>query len=76
MKKILALVGVLSVAVVCGGVSLARADCAAHKTQAAVENATPAKNVASSPAADKVVTDQVQTVQAQKPAPLTPEVKK
>jgi hypothetical protein len=76
MKKILSFAVALSVAAVFGGTALVQADCAGHKTQAAVDNATPAKEVATSPLPDKTAPSQVQTAQADKPATPTPEVKK
>jgi hypothetical protein len=76
MKKILSFAVALSVAAVFGGTALVQADCPGHKTQAAVDNATPTKEAASTPAIDKTVPQQVQTAQTDKPATPTPEVKK
>jgi hypothetical protein len=75
MKRPLALLGVLAMAAVIGSATLASADCAYHKSQAAVDKATINKEVAT-PAPDKTTADQVQTAQVSKPAQPTAEVKK
>ena len=78
MKRILSLVLVLGVAALFSSAALAGADCSYHKTQAAVDKTDANKDVATVPA-DKTVTDQMQTAQANpqpaKPAPA-PELKK
>ena len=77
MKRVLSLVLALGVVALFSGVTLAGADCNYHKTQAAVETKTDAnKDVATVPATEKVVTDQVQTAQANPPAKAAPEAKK
>jgi hypothetical protein len=77
MKRSLALVVALMIVALVGGVALAGADCSYHKTQAAVDNATTNKEVATAPASDKTNVDQVQTAQVAKPAPQpAAEVKK
>jgi hypothetical protein len=68
VKKVLSLIVALGVVVLFSGVTLAGADCSYHKTQAAVDKTDAAKDVATAPTTDKVVTDQVQTAQASKPA--------
>ncbi len=72
MKKALALVIGLSMLAVAGSASLVRADCAAHKTQAAVEK--PGKEAAQT--ATPVPADQLRTAQAEKAPTPAPEVKK
>ena len=78
MKRILSLVLVLGVAALFSSAALAGADCSYHKTQAAVDKTDANKDVATVPA-DKTVTDQMQTAQANpqpaKPA-SAPELKK
>jgi len=78
VKRILSLVLVLGVAALFSSAALAGADCSYHKTQAAVDKTDANKDVATVPA-DKTVTDQMQTAQANpqpaKPAPA-PELKK
>jgi len=77
VKRVFSLVLVLGVAVLFSSAALAGADCSYHKTQAAVETKTDAnKDVATVPATEKVVTDQVQTAQANPPAKAATEVKK
>ncbi len=77
MKRILSLVLVLGVAALFSSAALAGADCSYHKTQAAVDKTDASKDVATVPATDKIVTDQVQTAQANPPAkPAVPEPKK
>jgi hypothetical protein len=77
MKRVLALVMALSVAVVFGSVALVKADCPGHKSQASLDNATPVKESTVNLPADQTATDQVRTAQAEKPAtPPAPEVKK
>jgi hypothetical protein len=68
VKKVLSLIVALGVVALFSGVTLAGADCSYHKTQAAVDKTDASKDVATAPATDKVVTDQVQTAQASKPA--------
>ena len=78
MKRILSLVVALGIVALFSGVTLAGADCSYHKTQASVDKPDASKDVATVPA-DKTVTDQVQTAQANPPAPKpapAPEVKK
>jgi hypothetical protein len=76
MKRLFVLFMVMVMAAVLGSVTLVSADCAYHKSQAAVDKATTNKDVATAPAPDKTTTDQVQTAQAPKPAQPTAEVKK
>ena len=76
MKKILSLALVLGVVALFSGVTLAGADCSYHKTQASVDKTDASKDVATVPAADKTVTDQVQTAQVNLPAKPAPETKK
>ncbi len=77
MKRILSLVLVLGVAALFSSAALAGADCSYHKTQAAVDKTDASKDVATVPATDKIVTDQVQTAQANPPAKAAaPELKK
>ena len=64
MKRVLSLIVSLGVAALFSTAALAGADCAAHKTQAA-EDKTEAKEVATAPVPAKMVTDPVQTAQAQ-----------
>jgi hypothetical protein len=61
----------LGVAALFSTAALAGADCAAHKTQAAVDK-TEVKEVATAPVPDKMVTDPVQTAQASQQAKSTP----
>ena len=69
MKRILSLVLALGVAALFSTAALAGADCSAHKTQAAVEKTDASKDVATAPAPEKAVADQVQTAQrADQPA--------
>lgn len=76
MRRMFALIVALGVVVVCGGATLVSADCAYHKTQAAVDKVDPAKQVATAPTAEKTDANQVQTAQADKPAqPVTTEKK-
>jgi len=72
VKRILSLVLVLGVAALFSSAALAGADCSYHKTQAAVDKTDASKDVATVPATDKVVTDQVQTAQANPPAKPAP----
>ncbi len=72
MKKIFSLVLVLGVVALFSGATLVSADCSYHKTQAAVDKTDATKDVATVPAPDKVVTDQVQTAQATPPAKPAP----
>ena len=76
MQRVLALIVALGVAAVFGSATLAGADCAYHKTQAAVDKADPSKTVATAPATDKTDASQVQTAQAEQPAKPAAEVKK
>jgi len=76
VKKILSLVLVLGVAALFSSAAVAGADCSYHKTQAAVDKTDASKDVATVPAADKTVTDQVQTAQVNLPAKPAPETKK
>ena len=76
MKRTLALIMALGMAVVFGGATLASADCTYHKTQAAVDKADPSKTVATASETDKTDANQLQTAQAEQPAKPTPEVKK
>jgi hypothetical protein len=66
----------LGVMMLVGRVSLVHAECAAHKSQAALEKATPAKEMATYPQTDQTVTDQTRTAKVDKPATPAPEVKK
>ena len=78
VKKILSLALVLGVVALFSGATLVSADCSYHKTQASVDKTDASKDVATVPA-DKTVTDQMQTAQANpqpaKPA-SAPELKK
>ena len=76
MKRILSLVVVLGVVVLFSGATLVSAECSYHKTQAAVDKTDASKDVATVPATDKVVTDQVQTAQVNPQAKPAPETKK
>ena len=76
MKRPLVLFIVLMMVAVFGSVTLVSADCAYHKSQAAVDKATTNKEVATAPEPDKTTTDQVQTAQVPKPAQPAAEVKK
>ena len=76
MKRTLALVVALGMAVVFGGATLVSADCTYHKTQAAVDKADPSKTVAAAPATDKTDANQLQTAQSEQQAKPAPEVKK
>jgi hypothetical protein len=75
MKRVLALIVALGVVAVFSSATLVYADCAYHKTQAAVDKADPAKTVATTPAPDKTDASQTQTQTAQADKPAT-EVKK
>jgi hypothetical protein len=75
MKRPLALLVVLAMVAVFGSATLAGADCAYHKSQAALDKADPTKNVATTPATDKTDAGQLKTVQVTKPAPTKAEVK-
>jgi hypothetical protein len=50
-----------------GGATLAGADCAYHKAQAAADKSDPAKGVTAAPQTDKASTDQMQTAKVNKP---------
>jgi hypothetical protein len=76
MKRPLALLVALMMAAVFGSVTLVSAECAYHKSQAAVDKAPINKEVATAPVPDKTNADQVQTAQVAKPAQPTAEVKK
>ena len=76
MKRTLALIMALGMAAVFGGATLAGADCAYHKSQAAVDKADPSKTVATAPVTDKTDANQLQTAQSEQPAKPAPEVKK
>jgi hypothetical protein len=76
VKRILSLALVLGVVALFSGATLVSADCSYHKTQAAVDKTDASKDVATVPATDKVVTDQVQTAQVSQPAKPAPETKK
>ena len=76
MKRVFTLVVALGVAVLFSSAALAGADCSYHKTQAAVDNADAAKNVATAPATDKTDAGQVQTAQAAQSVKPAPETKK
>jgi hypothetical protein len=76
MKRPLALLVALGIAAVFGSATLVSADCAYHKSQAAVDKATLNKEVVTAPAPDKTSTDQVKTAQVSKPAQPVAEVKK
>jgi hypothetical protein len=75
MKRPLALLVVVAMAAVFGTATLAGADCAYHKAQAAVDKADPTKSVATAPVTDKTDADQLKTVQVTKPAQTKAEVK-
>jgi hypothetical protein len=49
-----------------GSATLAGADCAYHKAQAAAEKSDPAKNLTAGPQTDKSSADTVQTAKANK----------
>lgn len=74
MKQVLALIVALGVAALFSSVALAEADCAYHKTQAAVDKAS--KDVAVAPATEKADAGQIQTAQASQPAKADPQPKK
>jgi hypothetical protein len=76
MKRTLALIMALGMAAVFGGATLAGADCAYHKSQAAVDKADPSKTVATAPVTDKTDANQLQTAQSEQPTKAAPEVKK
>ena len=76
MKRTLALIMALGMAAVFGGATLAGADCAYHKSQAAVDKADPSKTVATAPVTDKTDANQLQTAQSEQPTKTAPEVKK
>lgn len=79
MKRPLALLIAVAMAAVFGSATLAGADCAYHKSQAAVDQADSAKDVATAPATDKTTdkadTGQLKTVEVTKPAQTKAEVK-
>jgi hypothetical protein len=68
VKRVLSLVVALGVAALFSSAALAGADCSYHKTQAAVDKSEVSKEVATAPAPEKAVADQVQTAQANQPA--------
>jgi hypothetical protein len=74
MKQVLTLVVALGAAALFSNAALAGADCAYHKTQAAIDKTD--KTVMTAPASDKADTGQVQTAQAEQPAKPAAEVKK
>ena len=76
MKRMLTLVVALGVTALFSSAVLAGADCADHKTQAAVEQTDATKSVAAAPATTKTDAGQVQTAQAEQPAKAAPETKK
>ena len=76
MRKILVLGVVLGMAVVFGGVTLVRADCAGHKSQAAADSATTvSKGVVTVPV-DRAAAGQLEAAQADKEAMSAPKTKK
>lgn len=76
MKRVLALIVALGVAAVFGSATLVGADCAYHKSQAAVDKADTSKTVATAPTTDKADAGQTQTAQAEQPVKPAAEVKK
>jgi hypothetical protein len=75
MKRSLALFAVLAMAVVFGSATLAGADCAYHKTQAARDKADSSKSVAIAPVTDKTDAGQLKTTQVSKPVQTKAEAK-
>jgi hypothetical protein len=75
MKRLLALFGAVVMTVVAGSVTLASADCAYHKSQAAVDKTDRTASVATAPATDKTKTGQLKTVEVTKSARTKAEVK-
>jgi hypothetical protein len=76
MQRTLALIVALSMAVVFGGATLAGADCAGHKSQAAVDKADSSRTVATAPETNKMDANQLQTAQSEQLVKPAPEVKK
>ena len=68
MKKILSLVVALGVVALFSSVTLAGAECSYHKTQAAVPTTDTSKEVATVPATEKIVADQMKTAEVTPPA--------
>ncbi len=75
MRRILALGIALGMAAVLGSITLVRADCAYHKTQAAVDRAKTSKQVTTVTAVDKTVAGQLHTAQSDKPGKPAPQAK-
>lgn len=67
MKRSLALLAALAMVAVFGSATLAGADCAYHKAQAAVDKADAAKSVAKAPATDKQQTSEMKIVKVDQP---------
>jgi hypothetical protein len=76
MKRMLTLVMALGVTALFSSAVLAGADCAYHKTQAAVDQTDATKSVAAAPAPAKTDASQVQTAQAERPVKAASETKK
>ena len=67
MKRSLALLAALAMVAVFGSATLAGADCAYHKAQAAADKADAAKSVAEAPATDKQQTSEMKIVKVDQP---------
>ena len=75
MRKIVALAIALGLTAVLGSITLVRADCAYHKSQAALDSIKTSKEVAIVPTVDKTTTGQLRTAQSDKPDKPAPQVK-
>lgn len=76
MKRVLALVAALGMVAMFGMAPLVHADCAYHKSQAAIEKTDTTKEVVATPAPDKTDANRLRTVKAEKPVQPVAEVKK
>ena len=72
MRKIVALGIALGLIVAAGSITQVRAECAGHKSQAALDKDKPSKEVA---AVDKAISGSLQTAQSDKQSKPVPQVK-
>lgn len=72
MRKLFALGIALGLIIVVGSITQVRADCARHKSQAALDKDKTSKDVA---AIDKMITEQLKTAQSGKQSKPDPKVK-
>ena len=76
MRRLIALGIALGFIAVLGSMTQVRADCGAdHKSQAGLEKSMTSKEVASGPASDKTITEQLRTAQSDEQSKPAPQVK-